>query len=1062
MRSFAHFFIDRPIFAAVLSIVITIVGGLAFVSLPVAQYPDVAPPTVVVSAQYPGASPDVIASTVATPLEQEVNGVEGMMYMESQSANDGSMTLTITFELGTDLDVAQVLVQNRVAVAEPRLPEEVRRIGITTRKQSPDLLLVAHLTSPDETYDQLYISNYGLLRVRDVLARVEGVGDVRIFGAREYSIRVWLDADKLASLGMTAGQVVQALQSQNVQVAAGAIGRSPIGPENELLLPVNTLGRLTDPQQFADVIVRTGEGGRLVRVGDVARVELGAWDYSVNSYLNEDQAVAVVVFQQPGSNAVETAENVIKALESLSADFPPGLVHRLIYNPTQYIQDSIDEVFETLFIAAGLVALTVLIFLQSWRATIIPLAAIPVSLVGTFAAMQVLGFSLNNLSLFGLVLAIGTVVDDAIVVVENVERNIDDGLSPREATRRSMDEISGALIATTLVLIAVFVPTAFLSGISGQFYRQFALTIAVSVAISTFVSLTLSPALCALLLKRRDARPDPFDRLWNLLLGWFFRAFNWSLDRSTAAYVFLLKRVIRGAALALILYVGLMVATGYGFRSVPAGFIPAQDQGYLIVAAQLPDGASLSRTDEVTRRIVFLARDTKGVGGAVAFAGFSGATRVNSSNAAAVFVTLDPFPKRIGEGVEHDAILGELRGKMASIAGAQVFVIPPPPVRGLGTGGGFKMMVQDRSGLGFDALQGATTELAMAANQVPGLVQVFSTFRAATPQIFADIDRTKVRMLDVPLERVFEALQVFLGSVYVNDFNLLGRTYRVAAQADVDFRNEAEDIGRLRVLSASGAPVPLGSLVELEEITAPDRVIRYNLYPAADLSGDTLPGYSTGQSLQAMERLAAEVLPRGISYEWTDIAFQEQRQTDTALYIFPLCVLFVFLVLAAQYESLNLPLAIILIVPMCLLSGIAGVALRGMDNNLLTQIGFVVLMGLASKNAILIVEFAKAKQDEGLDRVSAALEASRLRLRPILMTSFSFVLGVIPLLVAKGAGAEMRQALGTVVFYGMLGVTFFGLFFTPVFYVVLRRLAEGRRAAAKPAEEPEPEAATVA
>ncbi|MEW4568527.1 multidrug efflux RND transporter permease subunit [Tautonia sp. JC769] len=1053
MRSFAHFFVDRPIFAGVLSIVITIVGGLSFASLPVAQYPDVAPPTVVVSAQYPGASPDVIARTVATPLEQEINGVEGMMYMESQSANDGSMNITITFELGTDLDVAQVLVQNRVAVAEPRLPEEVRRIGITTRKQSPDLLLVAHLTSPDKTFDQLYISNYGLLRVRDVLARIEGVGDVRIFGAREYSIRVWLDADKLASLGMTAGQVVEALRGQNVQVAAGAIGRSPIGPENELLLPVNTLGRLTDPQQFADVIVRTGEEGRLVRVGDVARVELGAWDYSVNSYLNEDEAVAVVVFQQPGSNAVQTARDVVSALDGMALDFPPGLVYRLIYNPTEYIQDSIDEVFETLFIATGLVAMTVLIFLQSWRATIIPLAAIPVSLVGTFAAMQLLGFSLNNLSLFGLVLAIGTVVDDAIVVVENVERNIADGLSPRDATRRSMDEISGALVATTLVLIAVFVPTSFLSGISGQFYRQFALTIAVSVSISTFVSLTLSPALCALLLKPRAAKPDPFDRLWNFLFGWFFRGFNWTLDRSTDAYAFLLRRVVRGAAVALVAYVGLMVATGYGFRSVPTGFIPAQDQGYLIVAAQLPDGASLARTDEVTREIVALARGTDGVAGAVAFAGFSGATRVNSANAAAVFVTLEPFPERTRKGVEHDAVLGELRGKMSSIAAAQVFVIPPPPVRGLGTGGGFKMMVQDRAGLGYDALQRSTEGLAMAANQAPGLVQVFSTFRAATPQLYADIDRTKARMLDVPLERVFEALQVYLGSVYVNDFNLLGRTYRVAAQADVPFRNEEEDIARLRVLGAQGAAVPLGSLVEMQEITAPDRVIRYNLYPAADLSGDTLPGFSSGESLETMEALAADQLPRGISYEWTDIAYQERQQGDTAAYIFPLCVLFVFLVLAAQYESLGLPMAIILIVPMCLLSGIAGVILRGQDNNLLTQIGFVVLMGLASKNAILIVEFAKAKQDEGLDRVSAAIEASRLRLRPILMTSFSFVLGVIPLLIATGAGAEMRRALGTVVFFGMLGVTFFGLLFTPVFYVVVRRMAEGRT----PAPTPEPE-----
>ncbi len=1042
---FSHFFIDRPIFSVVLSVVITIVGALAFQSLPVAQYPEVAPPTVVVSAQYPGASPKVIAETVATPLEQEINGVEGMTYMESQSSNDGSMRLMITFELGTDLDIAQVLVQNLVAVAEPRLPEEVRRIGVTTQKQSPDLLLVVHMTSPDESRSQLYISNYALLRVRDVLARLPGVSSVQVFGAREYSIRVWLDADRLSALEMTAGEVVEALRAENVQVAAGSIGRSPIGNDSELLLPVQTLGRLSDVEQFEEVIVRSDTDGRLVRVGDVARVELGAWDYSVNSYLGETPAVAMVINQQPGSNALATAESVLSTMNELSAEFPFGLEHRVVYNPTEYIEQSIVEVFQTLGLAILLVALVVLIFLQSWRATVIPLLAIPVSLIGTFAAMLALGFSLNNLSLFGLVLAIGTVEDDAIVVVENVERNIARGLKPKDAARKSMDEISSALIATTLVLIAVFVPSSFLGGINGAFYRQFALTISISVAISTFVSLTLSPALCALLLTASDAERDLFDRIWGFLFGWFFRAFNWSLDKTGAAYVAILRRIARVSLLALLAYVGLLVATYYEFQQVPPGFIPQQDQGYLIISAQLPDGASLERTDELTRTIVERSMEVEGIQNAVAFAGFSGATRTNSANAAAVFVPLTPFSERAENGPSAETILQDLRTKLAGIREAQIVVIPPPPVRGLGTGGGYKLMVQDRLGVGLDQLQESTNQLAMAANQEPGLIQVFSTFRAGTPQLYAEIDRTKARMLNVPLSNIFEALSIYLGSSYVNDFNLLGRTYRVAAQADVEFRDDPSDIPELRVRSRGGAAVPLGSLLRLRETTGPDRVIRYNLYPSADLNGDTMRGFSSGQSLDTMERLAEEMLPPGISYEWTDIAFQQKRQEGSGALIFPLCVLFVFLVLAAQYESLVLPLAIILIVPMCLLSGILGVDYRGYDNNLLTQIGFVVLMGLASKNAILIVEFAKARQDEGATRFDAALDAARLRLRPILMTSVSFILGVVPLVIATGAGFEMRRALGTVVFAGMIGVTLFGLIFTPIFYIVLRRVVEGRR-----------------
>lgn len=1042
---FSHFFIDRPIFAAVLSIVIVIVGGVAYFLLPVSQYPEVALPTVVVRAAYPGATPETIAKTVATPLEQEINGVENMLYMESQSTSDGAMQLTVTFKHGTDIDQAQVLVQNRVSVALPRLPDEVRQIGVTTRKSSPDLLLVVHLLSPDASRDQLYISNYAFLQIRDVLARVDGVGDVMVFGGSEYSMRIWLDIEKLASLNLTAGDVVRSLREQNVQVAAGVIGQPPMPTaKGGFQLNVNTLGRLREPGEFAQIILQTGEDGRLVRLDDVARIELGATDYSVNSYLNGDNAIAMVIFQRPDSNAVETTHNVIAEMERLSVQFPPGLEHRVVYNPTQFVEDSIDEVFITLFQAGILVVFTVFIFLQRWRATIIPVVAIPVSLIGTFAVMQMLGFSLNNLSLFGLVLAIGIVVDDAIVVVENVERLIASGKSPRKATRQAMDEVGSALIATTIVLIAVFVPTAFLAGISGQFYRQFAITIAVSTGISTFVSLTLSPALCALLLRPQDSKPGIGQRIVNKVLGWFFRLFNKAFDATSELYAKIVRRCLRLSAVMLLIYFGLIFLTGYSFQKVPTSFIPAQDQGYLIVAIQLPQGASLERTDEVVQDVKDIALNTPGIVSAVAFTGFSGATRTNSSNAAAIFTTLDDARDRAGQGLGVDVVLADLRQRVGQIDQAQVFVIPPPPVRGIGTGGGFKMQVQDRSGAGFQAMQDAAGMLSAKANAEPGLVQVFSTFRADTPQYYVDVDRTKVRMLDVPIDNVFETLGVYLGSIYVNDFNFLDRTYRVTAQADAEFRDEEEDILRLRTRSNTGAVVPLGSMVTVKRTAAPDRVVRYNLYPAADINGSTLPGFSTGDAIEVMERLSAEHLPAGFQFAWTDLAYQEKEAANTAIFIFPLCVLFVFLALAAQYESWLLPLAVILIVPLCVLCALAGIAFRGMDNNILTQIGFVVLVGLACKNAILIVEFAKAEEDAGRNRFDAAVEACRLRLRPIMMTAFSFILGVIPLLLATGAGFEMRRVLGTTVFSGMLGVTIFGLFLTPVFYVVLRKFGRNK------------------
>ena len=1034
---FAHFFIDRPIFAGVLSVVILVIGAVAFFNLPVAQYPEVTPPTIVVEADYPGASADVVARTVATPIEEEVNGVEGMLYMSSQSTSDGHMQLTVTFNIGTDVDAAQVLVQNRVAIAEPRLPEAVRRLGVTTKKSSPDLMMVIHLVSPDGRYDQTYISNYASLNVRDELARLDGVGDALVFGGRDYSMRVWLDPNRVAAFGMTAGDIVGALREHNVQVAAGVVGQPPVPATGAFQLTVNALGRLEESSQFEEIVVKTGDTGRVVRLRDVARVELGARSYGVNGYLDGKPALPILIFQRPGSNALETDAEIQAKMAELAKRFPEGLEYRIIYNPTNFVRASLKALNTTIWEAVALVVFVVILFLQKWRIAFIPLLAIPVSLIGTFAVMSAFGFSLNNLSLFGLVLAIGIVVDDAIVVVENVERNLSLGLAPREAARKAMDEVGGALIAIALVLSAVFIPVAFITGLSGRFYQQFALTIAAATLISALNSLTLSPALSALLLKREESQPGFFGSLFDNTVGRFFRAFNWAFERTSHGYAGAVCAVARKAGIVLVLYAGLIVLTGYSFQQLPTGLIPDQDQGYLIVDVQLPDGAAIARTDAVVQEIMRTVLDTPGFGHAVGFAGFSGATFSNNSKSGAVFAVLDPFEQRL-DGPSAFAAAATLQQRLSPIKEARIITIPPPPVRGLGTAGGVKLMIQDRSGLGYRTLQNSTQAMLGKVWEDPAFALAYSTFGANTPQLFADVDRVRAKMLDVPLDRVFETLQIYLGGAYVNDFNLFGRTYQVWVQADGPFRDEVADIAELRTRSDRGAIVPLGSLAEIEPITAPDRVVRYNLYPAADLNAAAAKGVSSGQTIARLEALAEEILPSSMGFSWTDIAYQEIIAGNTAPIAFALAVLFVFLVLAAQYESLSLPFAIILIVPMVVLSAFIGVGLRGMDNNLMTQIGLVVLVGLASKNAILIVEFARQLEHRGMHRYSAATEAAKLRLRPILMTSFAFIMGVVPLAVASGAGAEMRQAIGTAVFSGMLGVTLFGLFFTPVFYVVIR------------------------
>ncbi|HEY2623267.1 efflux RND transporter permease subunit [Dyella sp. Tek66A03] len=1047
----AQFFVDRPILAGVLSVLIVIAGGIALFRLPISEYPEVVPPTVVVRASYPGANPKVIAETVATPLEEQINGVEGMLYTSSQSTSDGAMTLTVTFALGTDLDNAQVQVQNRVAQAQPRLPQEVQRLGVTTQKSSPDLTMVVHLISPDQRYDMLYLSNYARLHIKDQLARLDGVGDAQIFGAGEYSMRVWLDPQRLAVRQLTTGDVVHAIEEQNVAVAAGALNAPP-GPNSAAFqLNINTQGRLINEEDFLNIIVRTDTNGGVTHLRDVARVELGADNYALRSLLNNHPAVALPIFARPGSNAIQISNEVRATMAALKKDFPQGVDYQIVYDPTVFVRGSIEAVVHTLFEAIALVVLVVILFLQTWRASVIPLVAVPVSLIGTFAVMLLVGFSLNALSLFGLVLAIGIVVDDAIVVVENVERHIEHGLSPKEATRKAMTEVTGPIVATALVLCAVFVPAAFISGLTGQFYRQFALTIAISTVISAFNSLTLSPALAALLLQERGAPKDKLSLFIDRAFGWLFRPFNRLFERSANGYVGGVKRILRSGSIALVVYGGLVLLGLFGFAHVPTGFVPPQDKQYLVSFAQLPDAASLDRSEDVIRRMSDIALKQPGVESAVAFPGLSINGFTNSTNSGIVFVTLKPFEERRDASLSAGAITAALQQKYAGIQDAYIAIFPPPPVNGLGTIGGFRLQVEDRSDAGFEELYKQTQGLIQASTKVPTLAGLFSSYQVSVPQIDADVDREKAKAEGVDLADVYQTMQAYLGSLYVNDFNRFGRTYQVNLSAEPSFRHEPEDILRLKTRSASGEAIPLGSFVTIRQSVGPDRVQHYNGYPTAEINGGAAPGFSSGQAQAAMEKLARENLPNGMTFEWTELTYQQILAGNTAILVFPLCVLLVFLVLASLYESLLLPLAVILIVPMVLLSAISGVWLSGGDNNIFTQIGLIVLVGLACKNAILIVEFAREAQIiEGMDRTQAVLEAARLRLRPILMTSFAFIMGVVPLVTSHGAGAEMRHAMGVAVFAGMLGVTFFGLIFTPLFYVLVRgwseRMSERRRA----------------
>ncbi|WP_426264244.1 efflux RND transporter permease subunit [Sphingomonas sp. PWP1-2] len=1056
---FPHFFIERPIFAAVLSILIVVFGVVAYPGLPVAQYPEIAPPTVVVTATYPGANAETLAETVAAPLEESINGVENMIYMSSSSTGDGALSITVTFKQGVNVDQAQVLVQNRVSTAEPRLPDDVRRVGVTVAKNSPDILMVIALTSPDGSLSQQYVSNYATTQLIDRMARIPGVGGVRAFGGRDYNMRVWINPDLAASRNLTTDEIVAAIRAQNAQVAVGSVGQPPFNQGGTAFqLGIQTKGRLTTPEEFGQIIVKRDDQGRLTRLRDVARVELGAQDYGINAVLSGKPMIGLAITQLPGSNALTTADAVKASIAEASKSFPPGMQYQIPYNPTEYIQASIEAVYHTLVEAIVLVALVVLLFLQSWRATIVPLIAVPVSLVGSLAMLAAFGFSLNNLSLFGLILAVGIVVDDAIVVVENIERLMEEkGLSPREAAHETMDEVSGALIAISLVLCGVFIPTSFIPGISGQFYQQFALTIVSAAVISAFVSLTLSPALAALLLKpKHDAEPRAG------VLGWptrFARGFNRGFDKISSRFGKFTARAVRALALVGIVYACLIGLAGWRLYATPSGFIPAQDQGYLIAVIQLPPGSSLQRTSEVMEQATKIALKNPSTLATVAFAGLDGATFSTAPNAGAMFITLKPF----GDRKTADEIANQMRGALGAIHGGNLLIVPPPPVRGIGTGGGFKMLIEDRSNLGYKALEGAAFAMMMKANQTPGLVSTFTTFNTRTPRLSADIDRERAEQLGVPVANVFSTLGTYLGGTYVNDFNYLGRTYRVTAQADAPYRDQTSDVGHLKTRSAAGNMVPLDSVMTLKNDSGPYRVVRYNLYPSAELQGDTAIGYSSGQSLQTMAKLASETLPKGMAFEWTELAFQQQQAGNTATLVFGLAVLFVFLLLAANYESLVLPLAVILIVPMCLLAAIVGVNLFGGDNNILTQIGLVVLIGLAAKNAILIVEFARQNEDAGMEMHEAAIHAAEQRLRPIVMTSIAFILGVLPLVIGTGPGAEMRRALGVAVFFGMIGVTTFGLLFTPSFYVISRTFGDWvsskmpRRKAKPPKHLPAPE-----
>lgn len=1053
--------VQQPVLAIVLSIVLTIVGALAYFSLAVSEYPDIAPPTVVIQATYPGASAETVSQTVSTPIELEVNGVEDMLYMYSQATSDGSLNITVTFKPGTDVDKAQVLVQNRVALATPRLPEPVQRSGVSVRKSSPTQLGTIFLYSPDQRYDPLYVSNYAIRNVADVLKRIEGVGDINALGAREYSMRIWLDPERVASFGLSPADLIAAVRSQNTQLAGGVVAQAPIA--NQAFQP-NLIfeGRLKRPEDFSDIVVKQGTDGRLVRLKDVARVEVGALAYATDSYMLRHPTIALQVLQQPGANAVATMDAVEKKMAQLSTDFPKGIVYNIGYNPTAFIGDSIHELVKTIYEAVVLVVFVVLLFLQGWRPSIIPILSIPVSLVGTFAAMAVLGYSINNLTLFGLVLAVGIVVDNAIVVVENVERHLSAGAGPRDATLLTMKEVGGALFAITLVLCAVFVPTSFIPGISGQFFRQFGVTIAVSTAISFFTSVTLAPALSAMMLKAHAGDHDapaptsrmaaPFAPAMRVARR-FSTAFNRLFQRLSDAYGRLVRKIVRIIPAMAALYVVLIAATGYLLVSSPKGFIPAQDRGYLVVLVRMPDGATLERTSAVARKIEDIALSVPGVARVPVFSGVNAATGTNSANSAGLFPVFQPWPERKARGLTIDTIAAEMRKRLATITEASIVVAMPPPVQGLGSTGGFAMRLEDRNGLGTAALAKATQDLVAAANRTAGMVGVYTPYSATSPQVHVELDREKAEMLGVPSQAINDAVETYFGSTYINDFNIVGRTYRVTAQADLPFRVDASDLARLKVRNRDGEMVPIGSVTRIDDMLGVDRAPRYNLYPATEINGDTAPGLGSGFAIATMETLAKQVLPPGISFEWTDLSYQQTTAGNTGLLVFPLCVLLVYLVLAAQYGSWSLPVSILLIVPMCLLAASLGVRALGQDVNILTQIGFIVLVGLAAKNAILIVEVARQLEADGAELVEAVVDACVQRLRPIVMTSLAFILGVLPLVISEGAGAEMRQAVGAAVFFGMIGVTFFGLLFTPVFYVMVRRLAMRQTAVAAVATE---------
>ncbi len=1036
----SHHFIDRPIFAGVLSFVIFLFGAIAMTQLPISEYPEVSPPSVQVTANFPGASPSVISETVATPLEEQISGVENLLYMNSLATTDGRLTLTVTFAIGTDVDLAQQLVQNRVSQATPRLPDVTRQLGVTVVKSSPDLTMVVHLTSPNERYDMLYLRNYATLNIKDQLAKIKGVGQVNLFGSGDYAMRVWLNPDRVAERGMSASQVVSAIQRQNIQAAAGLIGGPPYDDKTQLQLPVNVQGRLTSPQEFEDIIIKRDDTGVITRLKDVAHAEMGAQTYSLRSMLNNKSAVAVPIFSSPGSNALELSKNVRKTMAELEKNFPEDVEYSIVYDPTVFVSHSIDAVIHTLIEAVILVVLVVIVFLQTWRASIIPLLAVPVSIVGTFAIMLPMGFSINVLSLFGLILAVGIVVDDAIVVVENVERNIEEGKTPRDATIQAMKEVTGPIIATSLVIAGVFIPLAFISGLTGMFYEQFALTIVIATFISTINSLTLSPAMSALLLKPRHEQKDGLSRAIDFAFGWFFNLFNKAFRRGQNGYAKSVGFTAKRRFSMTIVFLLLVGATYFSFGLVPKGFVPMQDKQYLISFAQLPAGATLERTEEVIRQMGEIVLKEEGVQSAVQFPGLSVNGFVNSSSAGIVFVTLDDFEERGNEHLSAAAIAGRLQQKFAAIDEAFIAIFPPPPVRGLGTTGGFKLQVQDRTDQGYEALDNIMKQVTMKAYQNPALTGVYTNYNVNVPQLYADVDRTKAEQLGVSVDEIFRTMQIYLGSIYVNDFNQFGRTYQVIAQAEKSFRSKPQDILRLQTQNDKGQSVPLGATVEVQESFGPEMASRYNAFRSADLNGNAAVGYSSGQAQDAITEILEDTLPQGIEFEWTELTYQQILAGNTAIYIFPLCIFFVFLVLAAQYESLTLPLAVIMIVPMGILSAILGVYLHGTDNNIFTQISLFVLAGLACKNAILIVEFARELEHQGRTTIEAAIEASRLRLRPILMTSFAFIMGVLPLAFSHGAGAEMRQAIGIAVFSGMLGVTFFGLIFTPTFYVMFRNL----------------------